>query len=93
MHTGTDLEKVSECLGALTAGKLPSESQLEDILRVVLKNELLDDQVFGGYGPLSERGRQVLRDSREVVEAILQIGMEKNCKQILCTSIYTSNTL
>jgi Family of unknown function (DUF5923) len=76
----TGLEKLFQSLGAFSAGKLPSERQLEYILRKALNSGLLLDEAFLRNGPLSDRGQKVLQDLREVIEAILQLGMEKNCK-------------
>jgi len=72
------LQKVSECLGALSAGKIPSEAQLETMLRSTINSGILADDDLGGYGPLSQRGQRALQDLKEVIEAVLHIGMEKN---------------
>jgi len=73
------LYKFADIIGALQQGKLPSQDQLNIILQTVLKSELLrDDAHMSGYGPLSRSGKRVLDDVREVIKAILQIGIEKN---------------
>ena len=36
-----------------------------------------------GYGPVSDDVRKVVLDARELVEAVLMIGMEKNSEQTL----------
>ncbi|KAF8999148.1 hypothetical protein BDQ17DRAFT_1328488 [Cyathus striatus] len=66
-------DKFIDILVALNAGKLPSQEQLSRIFRYVLKSELLCDD-----GPTSRIGRKVIGDAREVVQSMLQLGMEKN---------------
>jgi hypothetical protein len=72
--------KIAEFLNALQKGKLPSQDQLNIILQNILKSSLLrdDSHVVPRYGSLSQSGERVLDDVREMVEALLQIGMEKN---------------
>jgi hypothetical protein len=72
--------KLAEFLDAIQKGKLPSQDQLNIILRTILKSSLLrdDSHVVPRYGSLSQSGERVLEDVREMVEALLQIGMEKN---------------
>jgi hypothetical protein len=74
------LVKAAAAFGALSAGKLPTEGQLEHVLRSCLHSTILNDKdAIGGRGPLSQNGRKLLADTREVIEAVLQVGMEKNC--------------
>jgi Family of unknown function (DUF5923) len=72
--------KLADIIGAIQKGKLPSQDQLNIILQTILKSGLLRDegQVVYGYGSFSRNGRRVLEDTTEMIEAILQIGMEKN---------------
>ncbi|GLB39185.1 hypothetical protein LshimejAT787_0603470 [Lyophyllum shimeji] len=75
----TPLEKAADILAALQSGKLPSQDQLDIILRSNLRSSLLQcDLSVSGSGPLSENGRRVVDDTRELIESILQFGMEKN---------------
>jgi hypothetical protein len=77
--------KLADILGAVQKGKLPSQDQLNIILQSILRSDLLrnEAQVASGYGLLSRSGRRVLEDTRETIEAILQIGMEKNGRLII----------
>ena len=77
--------KLADVLGAVQKGKLPSQDQLNIILQSILRSDLLRDeaQVAPGYASLSRNGRRVLKDTREIIEAILQIGMEKNGRLIV----------
>lgn len=71
--------KLADILGALQKGKLPSQDQLNLICQNILKSGLLRDEAsIAGHGSLSRSGRRVLDDAREIVEALLQIGLEKN---------------
>lgn len=72
------IQKIAQVLAALSASKLPSQEQINQASRVFLKSGILHAAGDSGYGPLSERGREVLRDVEEVVQAIMQFGLEKN---------------
>ncbi|KAI0630055.1 hypothetical protein C8Q77DRAFT_237447 [Trametes polyzona] len=81
----TTLEKVADVVAALNAGKLPSQEQLDGALRRVLASGVLDvnagspDEADGdAEEELEEAGRQVVENAREVCQALLQFGMEKN---------------
>lgn len=82
------LSKLADVLAALSAGKLPSQTQINNFLQRVLQLNLLHDtqdarprptpDVLKGNGPLSKRGRKVIQDLEEVIQALLQFGTEKN---------------
>lgn len=69
------LQKVVDVLAALKAKKLPSQNQLNAILQVLLRSDVLN---VHGYRPTSDDARKVVLDVRECVQALLQIGLEKN---------------
>ena len=71
----SNLDKYAECFAALSAGKLPSQHQLNGALQTLQRSSLLH---YSGYGPLSQRGVAVVESARELIEAIIQVGMEKN---------------
>ncbi|KZT37835.1 hypothetical protein SISSUDRAFT_1120040 [Sistotremastrum suecicum HHB10207 ss-3] len=73
-----NLNKVVDILAALSTGKLPSQQQFNEIGRVLLNSNGLNEAQSGGYGPLSENGRKVVQDLKDVIQAALQVGMEKN---------------
>ena len=86
---GSYTDEAADILAALRVGKLPSQEQTNTALRQMLRLDVL--YVNGGdsksarvlgraqqYGPLSERGKTVINDIREIIEAIVQFGMEKN---------------
>ncbi|EJD02804.1 uncharacterized protein FOMMEDRAFT_167953 [Fomitiporia mediterranea MF3/22] len=82
-------EKVADVLGALHAGKLPSQVQVERALRGLLRGGFFDvgaegesgEAEGGGEGErevLDKSVENVVRSAREAVEVVLQIGLEKN---------------
>ncbi|KAF5351172.1 hypothetical protein D9756_008342 [Leucocoprinus leucothites] len=87
------LSKLVDVLAALSAGKLPSQTQINDFLRRILRSNILRDSqdtqsrttpdILRGNGPLSKRGRKVIQDVSHVIEALLQFGMEKNDDDLL----------
>ncbi|KDQ63980.1 hypothetical protein JAAARDRAFT_74864 [Jaapia argillacea MUCL 33604] len=80
----SNLEKLAHVLAALNVQKLPSQDQINRILQLALRSDLLGNVDAGklgagyGYGPLSQSGRKVVADVRLVLDAVAQIGLEKN---------------
>ncbi|KAI0355792.1 hypothetical protein OH77DRAFT_1589761 [Trametes cingulata] len=89
----TALEKVADVVAALNAGKLPSQAQVDEVLRRVLSSGLLNSDSVEGAGEsggiggegegegereLGEAERRVVGCVREACQAVLQFGMEKN---------------
>ncbi|PPQ70990.1 hypothetical protein CVT24_009945 [Panaeolus cyanescens] len=77
----TALDKVIDAITAFKAGKLPSQTQIEHALRGLLNSEFLQEEggpTMAGNGPFSKEGRKVLGDVRELVQAVLEFGLEKN---------------
>jgi len=72
----TQFDKVADIIAAASTGKLPSQAQINDALQLLLRSEFLEAPIV--QGPLSARGRQILDDLREIVEAIQVLGLQKN---------------
>jgi hypothetical protein len=79
------VDKIVDILVAFNAGKLPSQAQLSRFLRILLASELLRQDgreiIIGkttSVGPMSKDGRKILNDIRNLVQSILQFGLEKN---------------
>lgn len=81
------IDKAADVAAALHVGKLPSQSQLNTALRKVLRSNVLiaangrSARVLGQqqqYRPLSDRGKKFLKDTRELIEGVIQFGLEKN---------------
>ncbi|KAG6907809.1 hypothetical protein DXG01_007291 [Tephrocybe rancida] len=86
--THSTLDKFIDVLAGRQSGKLPSQDQLAAILRSALSSSILkgDPQILSG--PCSKDGKRVLVDVREVLEAMLQFGMEKNMDNKLQELVY-----
>jgi hypothetical protein len=77
----TVIDKITNILVDLNTGKLPSQTQLSKFLQNLLSSQLLKQDhgnKTSGHGPLSKEGRKVLSDVRNLVQAMLQFGLEKN---------------
>ncbi|KIM72026.1 hypothetical protein PILCRDRAFT_16512 [Piloderma croceum F 1598] len=89
------IQKAIDVLAALKANKLPSQNQLNLFLQSVLRSDVLDVNGHGvtGYGPVSDDARKVILDLRECIEAVLQIGMEKNADNKLQDLLFQSSRI
>ncbi|KAL5528669.1 hypothetical protein ACEPAF_7805 [Sanghuangporus sanghuang] len=78
----TPYEKIADVLAALHTGKLPSQQQIDGVLRKLLRSEFFDldsDSGHGGNGDALDEGvKKVISDGRDVAEIVLQVGLEKN---------------
>ncbi|KAJ1311508.1 hypothetical protein OPQ81_009994 [Rhizoctonia solani] len=72
-------DKSADALGALAAGKMPTQRQLDALLNALLSSDLLKVGNTAS-GTLSEHGRALVLDVREIVQAVARIGIEKNGK-------------
>lgn len=78
------IEALARMSAAVRAGKLPTSQQLAAIVQRLLKSNALQpdlgSRVAGrvGGGKLSPKGREVVVAAREVLEALVRVGMEKN---------------
>ena len=75
--TKSYIAKFVDVLAALKSGKLPSQEQINDVLRRVISSHILEDEDFGSSPEEKER-RRLLSRTREFVEATLVVGSEKN---------------
>lgn len=67
-----------DIVAALNAGKLPSQMQLYRISRIALNSDVLNVGESSGPGTLSDNWRQIVKDVREIIEASVEIGLQKN---------------
>ena len=90
LERGT-VDKIIDILVAFNAGKLPSQTQLSRFLRILLSSELLRQDGIGNktssVGPMSKDGRKVLNDVRNLVQSMLQFGLEKNGTKIILLQV------
>lgn len=73
-------DKVADILGALEAGRLPSQAQTDHAFRSLLNSDLLKVESANASLPPSLRKELVviLDDVKEVITAMLEVGGEKN---------------
>lgn len=77
-------QKMAEVLAALNIGKYPSQDQISRALQKLLKSSALrpdaPTEVLGTRpsSGVSISGRRFIEHVREIIEAVLQIGLEKN---------------
>ena len=73
-------DKVADVVGALEAGRLPSQAQIDHAFRSLLDSDLLKVESANAHLPSSLRKELVviLDDVKEVVTAMLEVGSEKN---------------
>lgn len=76
------LSKLADIVAAVKSGKLPSEEQVEQVLRRVLDSDVLSEGPYNySYGSLSTSGREVVAGLKQVIDAVLLFGHEKNGEQ------------
>ncbi|GAA5872596.1 hypothetical protein JCM1840_004849 [Sporobolomyces johnsonii] len=78
------LQSLAQAYGALQAGKLPTSHQFVAFLQKTLHSSLLQPDVGSmfagkvGGGKLSKRGREVVVDTRKVLEALARLVLQHN---------------
>lgn len=70
-------DKFAAVIAALKNGKLPTQDQLNSTARLLLDSSIFKDAPKHG-GVLSERGRIVLGDLQRLLEALAELGRDKN---------------
>ncbi|KAJ3808008.1 hypothetical protein F5876DRAFT_10652, partial [Lentinula aff. lateritia] len=81
--------KLVHIVAALDAGKLPSQHQLNHLIKVALKSEIL----LPKEGSSSLAGHKVLLDVREVLGLLAVFGFEKNYDDKVQNIIYHAQCL
>ena len=86
--------QVSQCLGALKAGKMPSQEQISRMIDLVLQSDALKST--GGPSSrtarLGEEGARILDDFKDVLKAFKAWGEGKNDKDLLQNLFYNAAT-
>lgn len=80
-------DKFAAVIAALKNGKLPTQDQLNSTARLLLDSSIFKDAPKHG-GVLSERGRIVLGDLQRLLEALAELGRDKNDDNALQQAIY-----
>lgn len=71
------LEKVTDIFAALKSGKLPSQTQLDNVARHLLNSDTLTSRP-SLRGQLSPQGARILLETRKFLQVLLIVGLEKN---------------
>ncbi|KAL7420693.1 hypothetical protein Q5752_004644 [Cryptotrichosporon argae] len=94
MPSKTQRIRVAEALGALSAGKLPSQDQLDRYLDIILESDTL--KPTGGPGSRTARlgadGQRVIGRLKDVLAAGKAWGTEKNGDDLLQNLFYNVET-
>lgn len=83
-HASLTLQSLAASYGALQAGKLPTSDQLVRYVQAALRSQVLQPEIGGmvarkaGGAKLSKRGKEVVVDTRRVLEAVNRLILEKN---------------
>ncbi|KAG9044478.1 hypothetical protein FS837_008096 [Tulasnella sp. UAMH 9824] len=85
--TQATFDKFAAIVAALQNGKLPTQTQLNHAIRSLLDSSMFRDAPKQG-GVLSQRGRIVLEDVRRLLEAVTELGLDKNDDDSIQHAIY-----
>ncbi|GAA6024258.1 hypothetical protein JCM11491_006377 [Sporobolomyces phaffii] len=83
-YASLTLQNLAAAYGALQAGKLPTSDQLVRYVQAALRTSVLQPEIGGmvarkaGGAQLSKRGKDVVVDTRKVLEAVNRLILEKN---------------
>ena len=72
------MDQASSVIAALDAGKFPTQQQIDQFIDYALKGGLMQVEPSPEFGELSEQGRVLIQDIRDVLEAYKLIGDHKN---------------
>ncbi|PWN50291.1 hypothetical protein IE53DRAFT_103062 [Violaceomyces palustris] len=84
--------KVAQIIGAVKAGKLPSQEQLGNWIELIINSKVLDERNVSGSTQLSEQGRKFIKDLKALLACVERVGESKNGDDKIQRFIYqTSN--
>ena len=72
------MDKTSSVIAALNAGKLPSSEQLASWVDAALNSAILSNDPSADGGELSQQGKVLQNDVRDLLTAWKQLGESKN---------------
>jgi len=75
-------DNAADALGALSAGKMPTQRQLDAALNTLLSSNILKVGETS-TGTLSTHGKMLVLDARKILESVARIGMEKNADDLV----------
>lgn len=79
------MNKASDIVAALDAGKLPSQQQINQFIDWLQNSGLTQVEPSPEYGELSEQGRVLVQDIRDVLDAYKKVGEHKNGTYLSCS--------
>lgn len=82
------MDKASSVIAALDAGKLPSTQQIDQFIDWLLQSGLTQVEPSPEYGALSEQGRVLIQDLRDLLNAYKLIGDHKNGDNLIQDSLW-----
>ena len=74
----TTMDKTTSVIAALKAGKQPSQLQTNAWIEKLLQSELIQVEKTAGAGELSQNGKKLARDLRDILEAYKGYVSHKN---------------
>ncbi|KAJ1028689.1 hypothetical protein NDA16_001855 [Ustilago loliicola] len=85
------LARIAQMVGAVKAGKLPSQKQLNQFIEAVMSSPVLDERNVAGSTKLSQQGAKVLQDIKGILACIERIGESKNGDDKIQKFIYQTS--
>ncbi|KAA1475233.1 hypothetical protein DENSPDRAFT_866855 [Dentipellis sp. KUC8613] len=82
------MDKTTSVIAAFSAGKQPSQAQINNWIDFFLQSELIQIEQTSRGGELSENGRVVARDLRHILEAYKSFGSSKNKDNVLQEALW-----
>ncbi|CBQ71824.1 conserved hypothetical protein [Sporisorium reilianum SRZ2] len=85
------LSRIAQMVGAVKAGKLPSQKQINQFIEAVMSSPVLDERSVSGSTKLSQQGATVLQDLKGIFACIERIGESKNGDDKIQKFIYQTS--
>ena len=82
------MDKASSVMAALDAGKFPSQQQINAFIDWFLNSPLSQIEPTSEGGELSEQGRIIVEDVRDLLTAYKQLGENKNGQALLVRNVF-----
>ena len=82
------MDKASSAIAAFDAGKFPSQQQINAFIDWFLNSPLSQIEPTSKGGELSEQGRIIVEDVRDLLTAYKQLGENKNGQALLVRNVF-----
>jgi hypothetical protein len=77
------LQKAVDFLSALNANKLPSQNGISQWVQLLLKSDIFRESDDISSGPINHDMRNTLGAQRELLQSVLELGLQSNCTSSL----------